>query len=197
MANIGRMRERITAQRNDPPVLSVVSITRSSTTATVTTTLLHNYLSGDYVTIAGCDGATSSYNAKWKIVMVGSAAPWFTFTCSSAFPTPATGTMTVVYTSNAQGGQGANGSLWRTLSTDYGEYIPLKSWESLQLRALQSDTTGRFRVHADAKWNERLRLQWIPSWPAGATRKTLSITGLIRDPENLAYQILDVAEVAA
>lgn len=196
MANIGKLREPITVQENDPPVLSVVSITRSSTTATCTTTLAHGFLATDYVTISGCDGATTGYNAKWKIVSVPTTTT-FTFTCSGAFPTPATGTITVVYTSNAAGGQGANGSLWRTLSTDYGEYIPLKSWESLQLRALQSDTTGRFRVHADAKWNETLRLTWVPSWPSGSARKTLTITGVIRDPDDLAYQILDVAEVSA
>ena len=42
--SLGNMRERLVVQRNDPPTLSVVSITRSSTTATVTTAVPHGFL---------------------------------------------------------------------------------------------------------------------------------------------------------
>src|SRR6476661_2636978 len=124
MLSLGQMRERLTIQRNDPPVLGVVSLTRASTTATVTTAAPHGYLATDYVTVHGCDGASTGYNEKWKIGTVPTPTT-FTFTCSSALPTPPTGTITVTYTSNAGGGQGANGAGWRDLDTVPAELIPL------------------------------------------------------------------------
>jgi len=196
MPNIGRLRERLTVQRNDPPVLSVSSLTRTNSTATVTTTAPHGYLATDYATITGCDGATTGYNVKVKLVTVPTPTT-FTFTCSSALPTPATGTISVVYTSNAVGGHGANGSAWRTLDTIAAEAIPLKAWERLQLAAVRSDTTYRFRIRARADLAGTMRLLWVPSWPQGMPRQTLEINGILRDPESVAYQFLEAAQVPA
>lgn len=192
---IGDMRERLVVQRNDPPMLSVFSLTRSSTTATVTTSVAHGYLAGDYVTIA--DSLVVGYNAKWKIVTVPSAMT-FTFTCSSGFTTPATGTITVTYTSNAQGGFGANGSLWRTLDSIAAEMIPLSASERLQLQAMQSDLRLRFRVRARADIDPTMRLLWTPSAPAGAQRQTLALTGPpLPCEDGRTYMYLEAAAVAA
>ena len=193
---IGDMRERLVVQRNDPATLSVSGITRSATTATATTTVAHGYIATDYVTIAGCTGATLGYNAKWKIVTVPTATT-FTFTCSSGFTTPATGTITVTYTSNAQGGFGTNGSLWRTLDSISAEMIPLGAMERLQIQAVQSDTKYRFRVRARADLAVTMRLLWTPSAPAGALRQTLAINGVIPCEDGRTYLYLEAAQVAA
>lgn len=69
---------------------AITSITRSSTTATVTTTAAHSYSSGQRITIAGSDQA--AYNATFEITVTGAAT--FTFTVTGSPTTPATGTMT-------------------------------------------------------------------------------------------------------
>ncbi len=192
---IGDMRERLVVQRNDPPTLSVSSLTRSSTTATVTTTVPHGYLASDYVTIAG--SLITGYNQKWKIVSVPSSTT-FTFTCANTLTTPATGTITVTYTSNAQGGFGANGSLWRTLDSIAAEMIPLSVGERLQLQALQSDLRLRFRVRARADIDATMRLLWQPSAPQGAQRQTLALTGPpLPCDDGRTFMYLEAAQVAA
>ncbi len=193
-APIGAMTERLGVQRNDPPTLSVSSLTRSSTTATVTTTVAHGYLSGDYVTIAG--SLVTGYNAKWKIVTVPTATT-FTFTCNGSLTTPATGTITVTYTSNGAGGQGANGSLWRTLDTVWAEEIPLSVDERLQLAAVQSDVRHRFRARARADWDATMQMLWTPSWPPGMARVTLAIKGILPHPNDRSFQMVDADEVPA
>jgi head-tail adaptor len=195
---VGLMRERLVVQRNDPPTLSVSSLTRSSTTATVTTTVAHGYLAGDYVTIAG--SLVVGYNssvAGVKIVTVP-ASNQFTFTCNGSLTTPATGTITVTYKSNAQGGFGANGSLWRTLDSIAAEMIPLGASERLQLQAMQSDLRLRFRVRARADIDPTMRLLWTPSAPAGAQRQTLALIGPpLPCEDGRTFMYLEAAQVAA
>jgi hypothetical protein len=68
---------------------SVTSITRTSTTATVTCTA-HGYVSGNYVQIAGA--AQSAYNGGFYVTVVD--ANTFTYTVAGSPATPATGTIT-------------------------------------------------------------------------------------------------------
>lgn len=198
MSQIGLMRERLVVQRNDPQTLSVSSLTRSSTTATGTTTVAHGYLAGDYVTIAG--SLVVGYNstvAGVKIVAVPTPTT-FTFACNGTLTTPATGTVTVTYKSNAQGGFGANGSLWRTLDSIAAEMIPMRTSERLQLQAMQSDLTLRFRVRARADIDPTMRLLWTPSAPAGAQRQTLALTGPpLPCEDGRTFMYLEAAQVAA
>lgn len=172
---IGRMTEHLVIQRNDPPSLSVSSLTRSSTTATATTTVPHGYLVGDYCTFAG--SLISGWNSKFKLVSVPSTTT-FTFTCSGSLTSPATGTITVTYTSNASGGSGSNGSVYRTAWTENGEPIPIGANERLQIAAVHSTTLYRFRVYRNAERVVTMRVLWTPRAPSGATRKTLEITGV-------------------
>lgn len=74
----------------DDVAISVSSITRSGTTATVTTASAHGRATNDYMTIAGADQA--DYNGTWKITVTGGST--FTFTVLVSATTPATGTMT-------------------------------------------------------------------------------------------------------
>lgn len=75
----------------------VVSITRSSTTATVTTSSAHGYQTGDVVYISGA--AQSQYNGAQTITVTGSTT--FTYTVSGSPATPATGTILVNQTYGA------------------------------------------------------------------------------------------------
>lgn len=189
---LGAMRERLTIQRNDPPTRDVSSLTRTSTTATVTTTVAHGYAATDYVTIAG--SLVTGYNAKWKIVAVPTSTT-FTFTCNGSLTTPATGTITVVYTSNAQGGQGVN--FWRTLAKISAELMPISASERLQLKAVQSDVTYRFRARVRPDLEPTMRALWTPSWVRGEAQKTLAITGVLPVEDGRVYAFVECSEVAA
>jgi head-tail adaptor len=167
---LGSMRERLVILKNDPPTVSITSITRASTTATVTTAVPHGYATGDYVTVAGA--TPTGYNGKVKIMVT--APTTFTYTVA-AIATPATGTLTVVYTSDAQGGRRAG---WTTLDTIAAELIPLQASERLQLAAIHSDIAYRFRVRSRADVSSEQRALWTPTWPAGSARRTLEITGV-------------------
>lgn len=70
--------------------LSVSSITRSSSTATVTTSTAHDFVTNDSVTITGA--TETEYNGKFRITRTGSTT--FTYTVTGTPSTPATGTIT-------------------------------------------------------------------------------------------------------
>lgn len=70
---------------------SVTSITRSSTTATVTTSIDHGYTTGDSVVIAGA--TQTDYNGVFAITVTGDTT--FTYAVANSPATPATGTITV------------------------------------------------------------------------------------------------------
>lgn len=71
--------------------LSVSSITRVGTTATVTTAAPHTLLNGQSVIVAGA--AQGGYNIRAQIAVTGAST--FTYTVDGATVTPATGTITV------------------------------------------------------------------------------------------------------
>lgn len=71
--------------------VSVLSITRSGTTATVTTGANHGFLSGDTVTISGA--TQSEYNGT-KTLIVKLSDTTFSFTVPEYPPSPATGSFT-------------------------------------------------------------------------------------------------------
>lgn len=74
-----------------PSAKSVSSITRSSTTATVTTSSSHGLSANNYITIAGAN--ETSYNGAFRITSVPSTTT-FTYTVTGSPSTPATGTIT-------------------------------------------------------------------------------------------------------
>lgn len=71
-------------------VRSVTSLTRSGTTATVTTSVNHGWTNGALVTIAGA--TQTAYNGNFIISVTGLNT--FTYTVSGSPATPATGTIT-------------------------------------------------------------------------------------------------------
>ena len=72
--------------------LNVSSITRSGSTATVTTTVANNLVTGDYVTIAGA--AQNEYNGTFQITSTGAST--FTYTVAGTPTSPATSSITCV-----------------------------------------------------------------------------------------------------
>jgi head-tail adaptor len=188
---VGAMHERLIIQRNDPPLLSLVSLTRATTIATATTLEPHQYVSTDWVTIAGA--VLAGYNGKVKVTVTGPTT--FTYAVNSTLTTPAVGPITAIYTSNAQGGQGTN--FWRDLDTLWAEMMPLGAMERLQLAAVQSDVKYRFRVRVRADLSPTMRALWTPSWPPGVPPKTLAISGVPLEGDGRSYQFIEAAEVAA
>lgn len=83
-------RGTIAQQQLHATAVSVSSITRTGTTATVTTGTAHGYATGEYVRIAGA--TQTAYNGKVAVTVTGSTT--FTFTVSGSPTTPATGTIT-------------------------------------------------------------------------------------------------------
>ena len=82
---------RVTMYRTSDAAQSVSSITRSSSTATVTTAASHGYSTGDWITIAGA--SQSGYNGVFQIT--DTASTTFTYSLGSLTPaTPASGTIT-------------------------------------------------------------------------------------------------------
>lgn len=74
-----------------PSALTVSDITRSSSTATVTTSIAHGLFANEYVTIAGAD--QTDYNGSFRILSVPTSTT-FTISVSNSPTTPATGTIT-------------------------------------------------------------------------------------------------------
>jgi head-tail adaptor len=184
----GNLREWLTIQVNDPPVLSVTSLTRASATATAQTATAHEYTTGDYVTIAGA--TPTGYNGKWKITVTGPTT--FTYACNATLATPATGTITVVYVSDAQGGHEIGWTLYRTIAA---EMLPVGATERLQAEALHSRLEYRFRIHAiDAGGiTAEMRAQWTPQWPPAQPMQTLEIHGVVPDGDGRQFTLLECA----
>jgi len=183
------LRESLTIQENVPDALSV-TLTRTTTTATATTLVPHGYASNDYVTVTGATPA--GYNGKVKIAVTGLST--FTYTVSGVLATPATGTVTVTYFSDAQGGRKIG---WATFRTIRAELVPVKAWEKLQVQALSGQLDARFRVHAiDAGGiTDRMRAVWTPQWPAGQSTHTFEIAGVLPDGDGREWTLLDCGEV--
>lgn len=92
---------------------------------------------------------------------------------------------------------GAAVPTWTTLDTIAGELWPIRATERLQLAALQAETAYRFRVHVRGDLRPTMRILWTPSWPDGATAKTLQITGLQPVGDGRLWQQIDCVEVTA
>ncbi len=127
----------------------------------------------------------AGFNGKAKATVTGASA--FAYPAAGGLTSPATGTITAQYQSDAQGGRKAN---WATLDTIWGEFLPLRSTERLQLAALQSNVTYRFRVRRREDITNKMRLQWTPNWPKGGVTRTIEIGGVI-DEDNPTYILVD------
>ena len=99
--------------------INVTTITRSGTTATVTTASEHSMASGQSVTIAGA--TPTNYNGTFTVTVI--SATQFTYTVSGTPVTPATGTITASF----------NGGTVEVESDEEGESQNLDSAAQLTL----------------------------------------------------------------
>lgn len=134
--------------------ISVTSITRSGSTATVTTANDHNLASNVPVTISGADQA--DYNITTDIQVISSTT--FTYTVANVPTTPATGTILADFTS----------ALVNVESTDFGNdtNLPLDSVLTLQgpIVGVDDDAQVDFNELAggtDQETDEALRTRFL------------------------------------
>jgi len=187
-ATIGPLRERLLIQENVPDPISVTSLTRSSTTATAVTATPHTYATGDYVTVGGA--TPTGYNGKVKITVTGASS--FTYPVNGTLATPATGTITVTYFSNAQGQRVVG---WQDFATIWGEQLAVRAYEKLQVQALQGQLDYRFRVFARGDLTKEMRAIWTPQWPPASPQHTLEIHGIVPDGDGRQYMFLECGEI--
>ena len=83
-------RARIAAQQLEAAAVAVASLTRSGSTATVTTAAAHGLETGDYARIAGA--TEPDYNGTFQVTVTSPTV--FIITVSNSPDTPATGTIT-------------------------------------------------------------------------------------------------------
>ena len=180
---IGRMSERLTVQTTAPLPVVVASLTRASTTATVTTASAHGWTTGDFVTVAGA--SPSAYNGRVKVTVTNSTV--CTYTIAGSPTTPATGAITATLASDAQGGRETT---TRTVDTVWAEKVPQRAAERLQAQGMGSQTDYRFKVRARADVAPAMTALWTPRWPIGAAAVTLEIHGVLPDTDR-AFMLLD------
>lgn len=183
------MIERLTIEENAPVSLAV-TITRTGSTATATTTAAHGYSTLDYVTVEGATPA--GYNGKIKITVT--APTTFTYPVSSGLTTPATGAITVTYTSDPQGNRKIG---WNTFAEVAAEAMPIRADERLAaaaIPALASSTQYRFRVQTRADLTDQMRVRWTPRWPPNMQEHVLEITGLLPEDDGRRYMLIEAVE---
>lgn len=189
MPGAGAMRERLVIQENAPDPIVVSSLTRASTTATATTSVAHGYATNDFVTIAGA--APAGYNGKFKVTVTGPTT--FTYVVNGALVTPATGAITALYVSDAQG---VPRIAWQTLDTIWAESLPVRAAERLQAQAVQAVLDYRFRVYVRPDITAKMRALWTPTWPPSSPQHTLEIHGVPRDDDGRFFMFLECGEIA-
>jgi SPP1 family predicted phage head-tail adaptor len=183
----GELTEELTLLSPTPVAVAVSGITRVTTTATVTTGSAHGYTSGDFIVIAGADQA--AYNGEVAITVTGAST--FTYTVAGNPATPATGTISALFSSDSQGGQGSG---WHTVATIFGAVVPLSASELLQAQAMNSEQAYRVTIYYRPDITPKMRLSWLPYQFTVA--KTLEIHGVLPDAdEPRRFLVLDVAEV--
>jgi len=187
----GDLTERLTIQTTTPVAVAVTSITRITTTATVTTAAAHGFSDGDFVTHAGATPA--AYNGEVAIDVTGPTT--YTFQVAGNPATPPTGTITATFTSDNTGGTGSG---WYTLATVWGSMRPLSARELLAAQAVNSTQTYEgtiyYRVPQDI--TPKMRVSWTPYGYAAA--KVLEIHGVgPHTDEPRRFLTLDIGEVVA
>jgi head-tail adaptor len=182
---VGTFRERITVERPGWPELSV-TITRSGSVATITGWA--DWQDGDYVLIAGA--AQGAYNGTKQVTVSGSPED-ATFPVDASTDTPATGTITAQFVTDAQGGVRPS---WTTVAADLpAAMAPLSAMESLRQmpQALMTTRTTRFKVRVVAGLSEVMRVRWTPVWPAESAEQTLQIQGVIPEGDGRRFLFLE------
>lgn len=183
----GELTEQLTLLTPQAVSVPISSITRAGTTATVTTIGPHGFTSGDYVALSGV--TPPEYNGEQQITVTSPTT--FLLIVGGSVATPATVPGVVVFTSDAQGGQGP---AWHTLATVWGNMRPLSAHELLAAKAIQSTQTYEGKIYYRPDVTPKMRISWTPF--QFTAPKTLEIHGVLPDKdEPRRFLILDVGEI--
>lgn len=184
----GNLRERLVIQENAPDPIVVTSLTRTGSLGTAVTASEHGYTTGDVVTVAGA--TPGGYAGKVKITVTGPTT--FTYSVLGTLTTPATGSITVTYVSDAQGGRKIG---WDDFATIWAEMIPMGALERLQAQALTSRIDYRFRARTRPDITPEMRARWTPSWPPPAPEHALEIHGVLPWEDGRMFMVLECGEL--
>ena len=188
---IGRLTEPLTLLSNDPPAAVITTLERIGFQATATTATPHHLEDGDYVEI---DGAVpDGYNgAKVQVVLID--ATTFSYTVADdTLTTPATGSMTVDFRKDAQGGTGSG---WWPIASLFGQVQALTAAERLVIKAVAALVAYRVLIHYQPDVTPKMRLTWQKYQEPAAT--LLEIAGVLPHPDpdlSHRYLILECSEV--
>jgi len=187
---IGRMTEPLILQSDDPPSSTVATLERTGSRADAATATPHGLRTGDYVAIAGA--VPDGYNGDQRqIVVVDDSHFWYTV--DDTLTTPATGSITVDFRSDAQGGAGSG---WWDVGVLYGQVQALSASERLAAEAIASIATYRVIVHYQPDLSPKMRLKWLQFQTTTPT--LLEIAGVLPHPDPAyihRYLILECGEI--
>ena len=186
----GDLRERLSLLTDEVAAVSIASLTRTGSTVTVTTSSAHGLTTGEFAVIEGA--VPNAYNARYKVTVTGTLT--FTFSVSGTPVTPASGTMTVSYVMDAQGGRRKS---WAILDTLPAALLPNASvkGETLFQGAIQSAAQRRFAVRLRSGLSPTMRLRWTPSGLADA--KLLVITKVEEFGDGRQWLVLTTEEATS
>jgi len=188
---IGRLTEPLTLLSADPPAAGITTLERIGFQATATTATPHHLTDGDYVEIAGA--VPDGYNGAGVQVAVVDATTFGYAVADDTLTTPATGSMTVDFRSDAQGGTGSG---WWPIASLFGQVTALTAAERLVIKAVASLVSYRVLIHYQPDVTPTMRLMWQKYQEPAPT--LLEIAGVLPHPDpdlSHRYLILECSEV--
>ncbi len=169
---VGQMRERIEVEAKGWPAL-VMSVSLDNGVVVMTSTVPHNWQSGDYVQVVG-DVSPSELDGVHQVTVTGPTTATFQSEVGVGSPAP---TLTVTYLRDAQG---TVRDSWVSVALMPAAVAPLSAQERLaQPPALMTTRFSRFLVRNIAGLNEQQRVKWTPVWPPESPEQVLQITGVV------------------
>jgi SPP1 family predicted phage head-tail adaptor len=172
---IGRLTESVSFLSPHPPAIAVTSLTALGTVASGTTGTPHRLTSGDYAAIRGA--VPLGYNMLSARITVTSPTQ-FSYAVPGGLVSPATGTITVTFTSDSQGGQPDD---WYDAGQAFAAIEPLNAAERLAVSAVAATVNYRAVVHYRTGLTPQMKLMWTRYQETDP--RELSIFGVYPHPE--------------
>jgi SPP1 family predicted phage head-tail adaptor len=174
------MDQWVTLERNAPPTaVAVTSLTVENDVALAVTATAHQLESNDEVEIEGAGEA--DFNGRFVVTVLTPTT--FTFAVAPGAPAAATGTITVSYRGDAQGGRR---EFWTSLGQIAAEITALSGAERLQAQQVASRVQYSVRLWGRVDVTPADRLQWDGI--------TLQIEAVLKIPGRLGFLELDCVE---
>ena len=187
---IGRLTEVLDLQSSDPPSSVVVTLKQTEGLADATTATPHGLVTGDYVQVAGA--VPAGYNG-YTIQVTVTSATMFTYAVDAGLASPATGSITVDFRSDAQGGQGSG---WWTVGQLFGQVTPMTATERFAAKGVAAIAGYHVTIPYQPDVSPQMRLVWTKFGETAPT--SLEIGGVLphADPDWAhRYLVLECGEV--